>query len=145
MLVNATVRALDGDVLVIGMGVPSLARRLSEAKNTDVVTAALLAVLGVRWQVRFEHGDGGGGSTPRAATPPPAPPRRPPPVRRSTARDDGEPLPPEPPEEETPPEDEESMIAEAAAAVPVAVRRDPEEEAIELLTSQLGARTMERG
>jgi DNA polymerase-3 subunit gamma/tau len=145
MLVNATVRALDGDVLVIGMGVPSLARRLSEAKNTDVVTAALLAVLGVRWQVRFEHGDGGGGSTPRAATPPPAPPRRPPPVRRSTARDDGEPLPPEPPEEEAPPEDEESMIAEAAAAVPVAVRRDPEEEAIELLTSQLGARTMERG
>jgi DNA polymerase-3 subunit gamma/tau len=146
MLVNATVRTLDGDVLVIGMGVPSLARRLSEAKNTEVVTAALLAVLGVRWQVRFEHGDGAA-STARggAAAPPPPPPRRPPPVRRSTARDDGEPLPPEPPEEEAPPEDEESMIAEAAATQPPAgERRDPEEEAIELLTTQLGARTMER-
>jgi len=146
MLVNATVRALDGEVLVIGMGVPSLARRLSEPKNTDVVTAALLAVLGVRWQVRFEHGDGA--ATPArggAPVPPPAPPRRPPPVRRSTARDDGEPLPPEPPEEEVPPEDEESMIAEAAATQPpVGERRDPEEQAIELLTTQLGARTMER-
>ncbi len=148
MLVNATVRAVEDDTLVLGMGVPSLARRLSEPKNADVVSAALHAVLGVRWQVRCEHGDGPapaarGGS---AAPPPPAPPRRPPPVRRSTAPDDGEPLPPEPPDEDVPPPvDEETMIAEAAAtpAVP-SERRDPEEEAIELLTTQLGATALHR-
>lgn len=148
MLVNATVRAVQDDVLVLGMGVPSLARRLSEPRNADVVSAALHSVLGVRWQVRCEHGDapppaprGGGGA---AAPPPPAPSRRPAPVRRSTAPDDGEPLPPEPPDEDVPPPvDEETMIAEAAAT-PVASgeRRDPEEEAIELLSSQLGAKAM---
>ena len=146
MLVNATVRAVQDDVLVLGMGVPSLARRLSEPRNADVVSAALHSVLGVRWQVRCEHGDAPP-PAPRggAAAPPPTPSRRPAPVRRSTAPDDGEPLPPEPPDEDVPPPvDEESMIAEAAAT-PAASgeRRDPEEEAIELLTSQLGAKAIQ--
>jgi DNA polymerase III subunit gamma/tau len=164
MLVNATVRAVQGDTLVLGIGAPSLARRLSEPRNADIVSAALHTVLGVRWQVRCEHGDApaaapaaeGRGAPPRRPTPgdgpqrpqqPPQPARspRPPPVRRSTAPDDGVPLPPEPPAEEAPPEDEEAMLAEAAAGgVRAAERRDPEEAAIELLASQLGARAIDR-
>jgi DNA polymerase-3 subunit gamma/tau len=152
LMVNATVRAVDGDVLVLTIGSEPLARRLSEQRNTDVIADALHAVLGVRWRVRCDHGD--------AAPPPPRPaasrtsappqrpsrptPSRPAPTRRS-APDDGEPLPPEPPDEEVPPEDEEAMMAEAAAdAAAPTVRRDPEEVAIELLSAQLGATAIER-
>ncbi|MFB9383518.1 DNA polymerase III subunit gamma and tau [Pseudonocardia petroleophila] len=153
LLVSATVRAVENDTLVLSIGTAPLARLLSEQSNTDVIAESLHAVLGVSWRVRCEHGDGGtpAGSAPRGSgpTPPaaaPAPPRRPPPTRRSTAPDDGTPLPPEPPPEDAPPDDEESMIAEAAAA-PVtshAERRDPEEAAIELLTTQLGARALDQ-
>ncbi|MHA6779736.1 DNA polymerase III subunit gamma and tau [Pseudonocardia saturnea] len=155
LLVSATVRAVEGDTLVLSIGTAPLARLLSEQSNTDVITESLHAVLGVSWRVRCEHGDGGtppsgaprgGGPTP--PTPPAAPrrPSRPPPTRRSTAPDDGVPLPPEPAPEDAPPDDEESMIAEAAAGSPMppAERRDPEEAAIELLTTQLGARALDQ-
>ena len=56
-MVNATVRAVDGDVLVLTIGSEPLARRLSEQRNTDVIADALHAVLGVRWRVRCDHGD----------------------------------------------------------------------------------------
>jgi DNA polymerase III subunit gamma/tau len=158
LLVSATVRAVEGDTLVLSIGTAPLARLLSEQSNTDVIAEALHAVLGVRWRVRCEHGDGAvppaspaRGSGPSLATPPPPspPPRRPsrpPPTRRSTAPDDGVPLPPEPAPEEAPPDDEESMIAEAAAEPRSAhaERRDPEEAAIELLTAQLGARAIDQ-
>jgi DNA polymerase III subunit gamma/tau len=160
MLVNATVRAVQGDTLVLGIGAPSLARRLSEPRNADIVSAALHTVLGVRWQVRCESGDapaappaGGRGGAPRRPeppsrpqqAPPPARAHRPPPARRSSAPDDGVPLPPEPPDDDAPPDDdEEAMLAEAAVPVADGERRDPEEAAIELLTTQLGARAIER-
>jgi DNA polymerase-3 subunit gamma/tau len=170
MLVNATVRAVEGDVLVLSIDAEPLARRLSEPRNTDVIADALHAVLGVRWRVRCDHG----------AAPPPPPPSRasaarpatPPPRRERVERververaatrpgagrrpaDDGVPLPPEPPDEDlppdaaqdVPPEDEEAMLAEAAAGPPVAARpqRGPEEAAIELLSTQLGAKTIDR-
>jgi len=160
MLVNASVRAVQGDTLVLGIGAPSLARRLSEPRNADIVSAALHSVLGVRWQVRCEAGDapappaGGRGGPPRRPEPPsrpqqapqPARGQRPPPVRRPSAPDDGVPLPPEPPDDDVPPpdDDEEAMLAEAAVPVADGERRDPEEVAIELLTTQLGARAIER-
>ena len=68
LMVNATVRDVDGDVLVLAIGSEPLARRLSEQRNTDVIADALHAVLGVRWRVRCDHGD---------ATPPPARPAAP--------------------------------------------------------------------
>jgi len=152
LMVNATVRAVDGDVLVLAIGSEPLARRLSEQRNTDVIADALYAVLGVRWRVRCDHGDAAPPPA-RAAAPrtaPPQRPARPAPARTTPARrsapDDGEPLPPEPPDEDAPPDDEEAMMAEAAAdatAAP-AVRRDPEEVAIELLSAQLGATAIER-
>ena len=164
MLVNATVRAVQGDTLVLGIGAPSLARRLSEPRNADIVSAALHTVLGVRWQVRCEHGEapapsGGGRSAPprrpapgdapqrQQSAPPPARPHRQPPARRPgpSAPDDGVPLPPEPPDDDVPPDDdEEAMLAEAAVRVSEAERRDPEEAAIELLTTQLGARAIDQ-
>ena len=151
-MVNATVRAVDGDVLVLTIGSEPLARRLSEQRNTDVIADALHAVLGVRWRVRCDHGDAAPPparpAASRTSAPPQRPsrpaPSRPAPTRRS-APDDGEPLPPEPPDEEAPPEDEEAMMAEAAAdAAAPTVRRDPEEVAIELLSAQLGATAIER-
>jgi DNA polymerase III subunit gamma/tau len=154
LLVSATVRAVENDTLVLSIGTAPLARLLSEQSNTEVIAEALHAVLGVRWRVRCEHGDGpaaapaSSGASPSSASSTPVPQRRPvrpPPVRRSTAPEDGVPLPPEPPEEEPPPDDEESMIAEAAAqpTEAPAERRDPEEAAIELLSAQLGARAID--
>jgi len=155
LLVSATVRAIEGDTLVLSIGTAPLARLLSEQSNTEVIAEALHAVLGVRWRIRCEHGEpDGSGAAPTtargsvASAAPPSPPRRtprPPPTRRSAAPDDGEPLPPEPPDEDAPPDDEEAMIAEAAAAATtVPERRDPEEAAIELLSAQLGARALDR-
>ncbi|WP_214367338.1 DNA polymerase III subunit gamma and tau [Pseudonocardia sp. H11422] len=153
LLVNATVRSVDDDTLLLTIGSAPLARRLSDQRNTEVITESLRAVLGVQWRVRCEHGDASApppsARSRQQAAPPAAPPRRPSrpaPVRRSTASDDGVPLPPEPPVDEPPPDDEESMMAEAAADArggPV-TRRDPEEAAIELLSSQLGARTLDQ-
>ncbi|WP_308252482.1 DNA polymerase III subunit gamma and tau, partial [Pseudonocardia sp. KRD291] len=44
LMVNATVRAVDGDTLVLTIGSAPLARRLSEARNTDVIVESLRAV-----------------------------------------------------------------------------------------------------
>jgi DNA polymerase-3 subunit gamma/tau len=154
LMVNATVRAVEGDVLVLTIGSEPLARRLSDPRNTDVIADALHAVLGVRWRVRCDHGDAAPASAPPRAAPPrpaaaPQRPSRPTPSRpaptRRPAVDDGEPLPPEPPDEDVPPDEEEAMMAEAAAdaAAPVA-RRDPEEVAMELLSAQLGAKAIDR-
>ena len=141
-MVNATVRAVEGDVLVLSIGSEPLARRLSEARNTDVIADALQAVLGVQWRVRCDHGDAVP-ATP-AGRPPSAPRRRDrltsgvrhlrmePRCRPSRHRT-------------TPPDDEEAMLAEAAAGPTApAVRRDPEEVAMELLSAQLGAKAIDR-
>ncbi len=58
LLVSATVRAVEHDTLVLSIGTAPLARLLAEQSNTDVIAEALHAVLGVRWRVRCEHGDG---------------------------------------------------------------------------------------
>jgi DNA polymerase-3 subunit gamma/tau len=180
LLVNATVRAVQDDTLVLAIGSPPLARRLSDPRNTDVIVEALRAVLGVQWRVRCESGDGAApaAAPPRTraaapqrqapqrasrpepqrpseqAQPQPGPsyerPSRPEqsqradPRRRSGTDESGIPLPPEPPADEPPPDDEEAMLAEAATSRgEQVVRRDPEEAAIELLASQLGASTIE--
>jgi DNA polymerase-3 subunit gamma/tau len=152
------VKAVEGDTLVLTIAAAPLARRLSEQRNTEVISAALRSVLGVAWLVRCDHDGGapagrapsapsGGASAapmPSAPTPvaSPAPPQQPP-QRPAPARPSGSepPLPPEPP----PYEDEEDMPDEPAgdAPAPQDNRRDPEEVAIELLSAQLGARALE--
>jgi len=70
MLSSATVRRLDGQVLVLSHDSAPLARRLAESRNADVVQQALREVLGVDWEVVCESGSG----EPPPATPPPATP-----------------------------------------------------------------------
>ncbi|MGI5126892.1 DNA polymerase III subunit gamma and tau [Pseudonocardia sp. CA-107938] len=161
MLVNATVRSLDGDTLVLGIGAPSLARRLSESRNADVVSAALHDVLGVRWTVRCESADAPSGPPARAAGPAPqrqAPPQRrqvPPPAPQPAAPQrpappvDEEPLPPEPPDDDEPPEDDEYAAdpmtdSVAPPDMPPPERNGPEEAAMRLLSSTLGAQKLDR-
>jgi DNA polymerase-3 subunit gamma/tau len=158
LLVNATVKAVEGDTLVLAIAAAPLARRLSEQRNTEVISGALRSVLGVAWQVRCEHdgaaagnrGDAapaGRGAAPAAAQPPASPPPAapappPPPVRQAPSGPSGQepPLPPEPP----PYDEEEEMVAEPVADTPrEPAGRDPEEVAIELLSAQLGARAVE--
>ncbi|MDN5920620.1 MAG: DNA polymerase III subunit gamma and tau, partial [Pseudonocardia sp.] len=88
LMVNATVRAVDGDTLVLTIGSAPLARRLSEARNTDVIVDALRAVLGVQWRVRCDQGDAGGAPARPARTERPAP-QRPAPQRPSRPEPDG--------------------------------------------------------
>ncbi len=125
MLMEATVRGIEGDTLVLAHPAPPLAKRLSEQHNADVIREALKDALGVNWRVRCDAGAAPAGavgaapaaSAPRAAAPTP---------EQQAAVERAE---------------EEDMLADAAndrgTDVP---RRDPEEVALELLKSELGAR-----
>ena len=113
MLAGAMVSAVDGTTLVLSHESANLAKRLGEQRNLDVVQDALLDSLGLQWKVRYEVG------APSAAPATPAAPE---------AADE-----------------EAELLAEAAATTSVdpAPRRDPEEVALELLQSELGARKIE--
>jgi DNA polymerase-3 subunit gamma/tau len=119
MLDGAIVVAIEGDTLVLSHVSGPLAKRLNEQRNVEIIRDALKDALGVNWNIRCEAGG----------------PTAPPPAER-TARPVAA-VPP-PPEED----DEESMLAEAerSASVP---RRDPEEAALELLQTELGARRID--
>src|SRR5207302_5999804 len=56
MLAGATVRAVDGDTLVLTHASAPLAKRLCEQRNADVIAEALKDALGVNWRVRCEAG-----------------------------------------------------------------------------------------
>jgi DNA polymerase-3 subunit gamma/tau len=116
MLAGATVRAVDGNTLVLIHESAPLAKRLSEQRNADVIVEALKDALGVNWRVRCEAG------APAPEAPSPAAPA---PIPADVERQ----------------ADEEAMLAEAEAErSDPAPRRDPEEAALELLQSELGAR-----
>ncbi|MER5670432.1 DNA polymerase III subunit gamma and tau [Pseudonocardia alni] len=142
LLVNATVRAVDGDTLVLAIGAPPLARRLSEARNTDVIADALRAVLGVQWRVHCDTGEAA--TARRAATPeraqravPQRPSQRDAPQReqggrptRRPAGDSDVPLPPEPPPEDAPPDPRDAgpQGGDGPGARPAPVRNQAAEE-----------------
>jgi DNA polymerase-3 subunit gamma/tau len=123
MLAGATVRAVDDNTLVLTHASAPLAKRLSEQRNADVIAEALKDALGVNWRVRCEVGDA-------EPTPNPVIPKveERAPVVESPER-----------------EEEEHMLAEAGRSDPSAPRRDPEEVALELLQSELGARRIDNG
>jgi DNA polymerase-3 subunit gamma/tau len=133
MLAGATVRALEGNTLVLSHESAPLAKRLCEQRNADVIAEALKDALGVNWRVRCEAGapasaptapPAGGGSGPAVLSAP-----EPAPDPDSARRD----------------EEEEHMLAEAVRDEPSAPRRDPEEVALELLQNELGARRIDNG
>jgi len=140
MLAGATVRAVEGNTLVLSHESAPLAKRLSEQRNADVIAEALKDALGVDWRVRCEAG---------AASPAPEAPVAPPrPVERPSRRM----VPPPPPPTDAPADsdtdelaEEESMLAEAGQDDASTPRRDPEEAALELLQNELGARRIDNG
>ncbi len=118
MLDGAIVLAVEGDTLVLSHVSAPLANRLNEARNVEIIRDALKDALGVNWNIRCEAG------SPTAS----APATRPQKVVEA----------PPPPEED----DEESMLAQAVHEE-TGPRRDPEEVALELLQSELGARRVD--
>lgn len=120
MLAGATVRAVEGDTLVLTHESAPLAKRLSEQRNSEVIAEALKDALGVNWRVRCETGAPAAEANPSQAEQPPVPDVDP--AQR---------------------EDEERMLAEAGQGDSAAPRRDPEEVALELLQSELGARRID--
>jgi DNA polymerase-3 subunit gamma/tau len=114
MLAGAMVSAVDGTTLVLSHESANLAKRLGEQRNLDTIQDALRDALGLQWRVRYEVG---------APSATPATPAAPAVV------------------------DEEAeaaeMLAETATTADPAPRRDPEEVALELLQSELGARKVD--
>ena len=130
MLAGATVRAVEGDTLVLTHASAPLARRLCEQRNADVIAEALKDALGVSWRVRCEVGTDAPAAA-AASAPSPARPEAPPdePAGPDSAQRD----------------EEEHMLAEAGRTESSAPRRDPEEVALELLQNELGARRIDGG
>ncbi|MGB3485811.1 MAG: DNA polymerase III subunit gamma/tau, partial [Mycobacterium sp.] len=123
MLTGATVLAIDGDTLVLSHESAPLAKRLSEQRNTDVIREALKDALGVNWRVRCDPGGPAGAPAPAAE----------PTAEKVAAQAD---------RQAAERAEEDAMLAEAADSVSTP-RRDPEEVALELLQSELGARKIE--
>lgn len=121
MLSGATVRAVEDSTLILTHESAPLAKRLSEQRNSNVIREALKDALGVDWRVRCEPG----AAPVMDAVSPVA----------SAGR--------EQPAAGEPTDEEQSMIAEAAESDTAAPRRDPEEAALELLQSELGARKID--
>jgi DNA polymerase-3 subunit gamma/tau len=121
MLAGAIVRAVEGDTLVLSHESAPLAKRLVEQRNSDVIREALKDALGVDWKIRCEVGT--------AAAAPVAPEPADPVVVSAPKQDD----------------DEEDMLAEASNDTSEVTRRDPEEAALELLQTELGARRIDGG
>ena len=120
MLAGAIVRAVEDNTLILAHESAPLAKRLSEQRNTDVIRDALKDALGVDWRVRCEFGVG----EPAAASAPASQEPEPDPVETQRAEED-------------------SMIAEVGHDEDAAPRRDPEEVALELLQTELGARRID--
>jgi DNA polymerase-3 subunit gamma/tau len=142
MLAGATVRAVEGNTLVLIHESAPLAKRLCEQRNADVIAEALKDALGVDWRVRCEAG----AANPAATEPPTAPSR--PAERGGGSRRVSRPS----ATTEAPAEadsaqraEEESMLAEAGQDDASTPRRDPEEAALELLQNELGARRIDNG
>jgi DNA polymerase-3 subunit gamma/tau len=116
MLAGAIVRTVEDGTLVLMHESAPLAKRISEQRNADVIREALKDALGVNWRVRCEVGTGESA---------PVAPAEPEPEPREDLR-----------------AEEDSMIAEVGRDDD-APRRDPEEAAMELLQTELGARRID--
>ena len=122
LLKNAQVHQLSNGVLTLTTSSPALARRLGDDLNRDVIREALSELLGVRWRVDAVVDGAGGASGPPVA----------PEVAREAAR-------------VAEAAEARELLAERAADVSAGGDRepepvvDPEQAALSLLRSQLGA------
>ena len=118
MLDAAIVRAVEGDTLVLAHTAAPLAKRLTEQHNAEIIRDALKDALGVDWHLRCEVG----GGEPAAV--------------QQTPADDGD--------AQVVRSEEDELISEAVRDDDdPAPRRDPEEVALEILQSELGARRID--
>jgi DNA polymerase-3 subunit gamma/tau len=115
LLMNVSVQSVNGGVLTLAISSEPLSRLLGEEINVDCVRGAVKDVLGVDWRVKvvLDGGGPGGGAPGRPGVAEPQP--------------------------DDPRDEEPAFQADAPAAGP-APRADPEEAAISLLESTLGAR-----
>ncbi|QNG37291.1 DNA polymerase III subunit gamma and tau [Geodermatophilaceae bacterium NBWT11] len=128
LLKNAQVHELSNGVLTLSTTSPALSRRLGDDLNKDVVREALNELLGVRWRVTAIVD--APGQAP-AGTPPPAPEQ----VRAAARAAESA--------------EADELMAERRADVDAAAGQDapppvdPEQAALQLLRTQLGARPLE--
>ena len=117
MLDAAIVRAVEGDTLVLAHTAAPLAKRLTEQHNAEIIRDALKDALGVDWHLRCEVGAGE------------------PAAQQQTSADDGD--------AQAVRSEEDELIAATVSDDDSAPRRDPEEVALEILQSELGARRID--
>jgi DNA polymerase-3 subunit gamma/tau len=122
LLMNASVHSVDEGILTLTISSLPLSRLLADEINLDCVRGAVRDVLGVDWQVRVVV-DG---------------------EAEAAFRPAGGATRPDPPEED-PREDEPSPGGAGVGPQPGGGSADPEEAAISLLESTLGARRIEPG
>ncbi len=139
LLESATVIGVESGVLLLSMPSAGMARRVVEPANADLLRIALRQVLGVEWTIRCQSGDGTAPAAPTGSTGGPPSPSL---GSGAGPEDIAPPLPPEPvpedPADDIPDDYDEPPDPAAASTV-----RDPEEVAIALLTTQLGARRLD--
>ncbi|WP_344779397.1 DNA polymerase III subunit gamma and tau [Gordonia caeni] len=164
MLSAATVQAVGDGSVVLGHNNPPLVGRLSEPARLQMFGEIFTEIFGGQWQVQVVHAQSG--PAPAAAAnrqnrPPQQPrqtftrPSRPGPAADRRPPDDVGPPPPEPPPEpeepwpaEPVPDEEltdaerDEMVANVHQGTPDA-RLDPDQVALELLKSELGARPVD--
>lgn len=165
MLSAATVQSVGDGVIVLGHPIPPLVARLSEPGRIDMFNRIVADLFGAGWQVQVIHAQGAPASAaPNRQGPGAAAPRRQEFTRPSRGNrgaerrsaDDGPPPPEPPPEPEEPwpaepiPDEElsdserDEMVASAHTGTPDP-RLDPDQVALELLKSELGARPVDDG
>jgi DNA polymerase III subunit gamma/tau len=118
LLMNVSVQSVDHGVLTLTISSVPLSRLLAQDANTDVVRSAIKDVLGVDWRINVVVDGGGPGGGGQAG-----------PAGRDAT----------PPPDDDPRDDEPSPPTAGAAPA----RVDPEEAAISLLQSTLGAKRMD--
>lgn len=146
LLESATIVGVEGGALVLSMPSPGMARRVLESANSDQLRAALREVLGVNWGIRCDAGGPGGGGRPARSGGPG--PNRPAGggVPTPGGPVDDIPLPdgPSDPDPEFDSDIPDDYNEPPDPAQQTAARtHDPEAAAIELLTTQLGARPLD--
>ncbi|GIG63997.1 DNA polymerase III subunit gamma and tau [Phytomonospora endophytica] len=111
-LMEATVRDVDGDTIVLAFKHAFHATAMGSGPSLDIFIEALTEVMGGTWKVRCEVGDPGPQAPRRPATPPPAAAPAPPPVAAAPQ------APPQParPAPATPPAQRESRPAKPASS-----------------------------
>ncbi|WP_090481888.1 DNA polymerase III subunit gamma and tau [Nakamurella panacisegetis] len=134
LLASATVASVSGGALNLTMPAAGMARRVVEPANADLLRAALKEVLGVDWAIRCEAADGGSPAGNGRGAPSSVGPQR-----GGQSKGPVSDLVPPPDEDDIP--DDYGYDVDPSA--PKAVVRDPEEMAIELLTTQLGAKRLD--